>query len=451
MKMTRNEEDDDEAIKRLDRDIAALRTQLNSIINERKRLLSSKAKKRPATDDGRQEPPFKLVKTRSQLNLDTGASMEVITEHGEPAGNIENGDDTSNKTDKTLVNTESLEDQDKTETQNVWKEVQGKRVPPIYVYKVTDWVSLSSMLDSMCTEPFTAKNGSENIKIQAKNKEDYKTITSTLENENIEYHSYQLEKNAYIKVVIKGIPCSTTAEKVQSNLLEMDFKVKNVTQMKDTFQTLLPIYIVQIEKNEKAKDIYGINTLFRCKVKVEPFRKRKGELIQCHRCQRFGHTSQNCRTQPRCLKCASEHFTFESKKKPTSPANCINCGQNHPANYKGCAYYLKAKEDAVAWKLKDKPEIKKVMEGKQPRHFTPRMSFAEIAKKSQSHAKDKIAQTNKSKNTIPPQKETPRAEIGNSYQGLMLEGNKLSLEEKVNYMMTVLAKICSQVMPRNDS
>nr|XP_022914621.1 alpha-tocopherol transfer protein-like [Onthophagus taurus] len=38
----------------------------------------------------------------------------------------------------------------------------------------------------------------------------------------------------------------------------------------------------------------------------------------------------------RCVKCAGEHWTNKCTKAKEIPAKCFNCGENHPANYRGC-------------------------------------------------------------------------------------------------------------------
>ncbi|GBP67637.1 Nucleic-acid-binding protein from transposon X-element [Eumeta japonica] len=71
-------------------------------------------------------------------------------------------------------------------------------------------------------------------------------------------------------------------------------------------------------------------------IRVEaPF--KKGGPGQCHRCQKYGHAAANCHADPRCVKCLVPHWTKEcpltreSEEKPS----CVNCGQQHTANYRG--------------------------------------------------------------------------------------------------------------------
>lgn len=51
----------------------------------------------------------------------------------------------------------------------------------------------------------------------------------------------------------------------------------------------------------------------------------KKRIIQCHRCQQWGHASSNCYGEIKCLKCAGTHLTQECTKSPDTAAKCANC------------------------------------------------------------------------------------------------------------------------------
>nr|CAI5847719.1 unnamed protein product [Callosobruchus analis]CAI5865709.1 unnamed protein product [Callosobruchus analis] len=69
-------------------------------------------------------------------------------------------------------------------------------------------------------------------------------------------------------------------------------------------------------------------------------RQSERPIIQCHRCQRWGHATSNCQRQPRCLKCAASHLTNECLKTRETPATCANCQGDHPANFSKCPVYV---------------------------------------------------------------------------------------------------------------
>ena len=92
-------------------------------------------------------------------------------------------------------------------------------------------------------------------------------------------------------------------------------------------------------------------------VKLEPTRKSK-LIPQCKSCQGYGHTQNYCAKPPRCVKCSGHHATKDCHKNPTEPPKCVNCGECHPANYRGC---LVAKELQKLRKLKQTPNINHIL------------------------------------------------------------------------------------------
>ncbi|GBP84506.1 Nucleic-acid-binding protein from transposon X-element [Eumeta japonica] len=72
-------------------------------------------------------------------------------------------------------------------------------------------------------------------------------------------------------------------------------------------------------------------------IRVEAPRNRGGPG-QCRSCQRYGHAAANCHADPRCVKCLVPHWTRECPRTRESgeKPECVNCGQLHTANYRGC-------------------------------------------------------------------------------------------------------------------
>lgn len=57
--------------------------------------------------------------------------------------------------------------------------------------------------------------------------------------------------------------------------------------------------------------------------------------IQCHNCCRFGHVKSQCRSQPRCYRCAQNH-NGDSCEVLEFAATCLLCSGNHFATSKCC-------------------------------------------------------------------------------------------------------------------
>lgn len=96
---------------------------------------------------------------------------------------------------------------------------------------------------------------------------------------------------------------------------------------------------MNIEPSVNNPEVKNITHIFNQKVQIEDPRRSKN-IVQCQRCQRYGHSKNNCMRPYRCVKCGEGHKTSECKKKDrTTPAKCALCSCDHPANYKGCEIY----------------------------------------------------------------------------------------------------------------
>lgn len=100
------------------------------------------------------------------------------------------------------------------------------------------------------------------------------------------------------------------------------------------------MFMVSFDPEEDMKKIYNITKLLNTIVKIEPIKASK-LIPQCKNCQAYGHTKNYCSKSPRCVKCAGKHPTHECSKTEIEQPKCCNCGEPHPASYRGC---LVAKE-----------------------------------------------------------------------------------------------------------
>jgi hypothetical protein len=113
---------------------------------------------------------------------------------------------------------------------------------------------------------------------------------------------------------------------------------KIYTKEGDEVSTLrqLPLFMLTFERRQNIEDIYKIENILGLKVRIEPLRKISTLIPQCKKCQGFGHTLKYCYKQERCVKYAQWHSTSECNKKREEKPKCVNCGEAHPASYRGC-------------------------------------------------------------------------------------------------------------------
>lgn len=140
-------------------------------------------------------------------------------------------------------------------------------------------------------------------------------------------------------MVMRGWHHAASTEYLKEEIERLGFEVRRVTNVisrKD--KVPLPLFFVDLEPNSNNKNIYAIKAVGNGVVTFEAPRKNN-DLVQCHRCQMFGHTKAYCRRVPSCVKCGQDHFSTECKKAANTPAKCVHCQEKHPANYRGCSVY----------------------------------------------------------------------------------------------------------------
>uniref|UniRef100_A0A1B0GH17 Putative nucleic-acid-binding protein from transposon x-element n=1 Tax=Lutzomyia longipalpis TaxID=7200 RepID=A0A1B0GH17_LUTLO len=174
------------------------------------------------------------------------------------------------------------------------------------------------------------------MKIQVKSIDAYRALLKALKEHNTDMHSYQPKSDRTFRVILRNIHHSTKPEEIIKALQELGHCAKNVHNIKDKNRRSLPMFFVDLQTDPKNREIYDINRLLGYVVKFDPPRPRK-EIVQCARCQRLGHTKAFCHRPPRCIKCTGAHLTKDCERKVRDDnVKCVNCGGNHPANYRGC-------------------------------------------------------------------------------------------------------------------
>lgn len=98
-------------------------------------------------------------------------------------------------------------------------------------------------------------------------------------------------------------------------------------------------FFANLQPSPNNKAIKSIKFIHHQSVTIEDPRKRTS-IVQCQRCQQYGHSKNYCMRPFRCVKCAQSHKTSECPKKDrNTPAKCALCQGAHPANFKGCEVY----------------------------------------------------------------------------------------------------------------
>jgi hypothetical protein len=159
---------------------------------------------------------------------------------------------------------------------------------------------------------------------------------------NAEWHTYATKEEKTHGFVVFGLDHQPDPDQVKTELLNQKIMVKNVYQMKNT---KFPTYVIITDRLTTLSDLQtNARAIDRIIVRWEKL-KRKTQIIQCHRCQKWGHAATNCNATIKCLKCGDAHATSECtiKKEDTSThykIKCANCAGSHLANSTDCRVYL---------------------------------------------------------------------------------------------------------------
>lgn len=181
------------------------------------------------------------------------------------------------------------------------------------------------------------------IQINPVSVEAYRKLVHKLEELKVNFHTYQIKQDKAYHVVLKHMHFSTDVSEIKSAIEDHGFQVRNVINMRQRIsKTPLSMFLVDIEPNPANKNIFNIEYLLNAKITFEPPRKTT-EIVQCKKCQNYGHTKTYCWHPFRCVKCGQEQDTKSCTKSRDVPPTCVLCNGNNPANYKGCNVYRELK------------------------------------------------------------------------------------------------------------
>ena len=199
--------------------------------------------------------------------------------------------------------------------------------PPIFIPNVQDigkmLNSINKVIESDNYHYKSLRDGQ--VRLSITTVDSFRKIVTYLDNSDIKFHTYQLKQERAFSVVIKGLHHSTPITDIKAKLLLSGHPVRNVRNIKSrTTKKTLPMFFVYLDPNSNNKDIYNMQSLMNTIIVVE-HPKKFADIVQCFRCQQFGHTKSYCRNSFRCVKCGLEHSTMECTKTQNTPPQCVHC------------------------------------------------------------------------------------------------------------------------------
>lgn len=260
--------------------------------------------------------------------------------------------------------------------------------PPLYIKNINNFSAFKNELSRITNlNAFTCKSTPHYLIVRPIDRISYNTIIQHLMDTNASFHTFLPRQLRPYRIVIKNLHHTTLCTDISTALLDKGHSVKHVMNIKNKNKCALPMFFVDLFPQNNNKDVLNITSLLNTIVVIEkPHKARRGPP-QCHQCQNYGHTRNQCHHTPRCVKCSEDHFSEECTKDKNSPAKCALCAGEHTANYKGCPAFNSLSERLKKHQNKKRTQtlkINKPVESFLPNTFTPsqsKPSYASVVSK----------------------------------------------------------------------
>lgn len=213
----------------------------------------------------------------------------------------------------------------------------AKKPPPIVVLGVfTNHARKVREIKSEVDGNFYLKYGVNDTTIYSETLKDQEKIMKFLDKNGIQYHTYTPKHLKTHAFTLRGLEQDIELEEIKDDLIGQNVPVIQIHKMRATQS---PAYMVVTDNTVTLKQLqHHIKVVSYTKIRWNRYTTKK-EIIQCHRCQLWGHATANCHRAEKCLKCAESHLTMNCPKPITTLAKCINCHGSHPANSIDCPIY----------------------------------------------------------------------------------------------------------------
>lgn len=333
--------------------------------------------------------------------------------------------------------------------------VNGKikrRPPPIVLHsKVAKHKEFCKEIDNEIKQGYHIKYTKHNTNIFIHDVNEYKKYLEQMDKDEIDYHTYSLKTEKHHSFIIRGLDKTVESDDVKTALVEkLGEKIINVFKMKNTNGLFMVV-------TQSSLKVHQLNNIMRyvCHTRVTWERQiKKNRIVQCHRCQQWGHATSNCRCTPKCVKCAGDHWSREcvsvNKEDPTTAVHikCANCNGNHLAMSKECPVYLN-KLDSFE-KQRDDDMNKQARRQPPPNKFIP-ASVPENAWHKKRAPPSSLLRSYAAQPSTSTEKPTmANNNTGNDFNQLVSEFNVLNSLIDINHMIFLVRSLNSTLKTCTD-
>jgi len=108
---------------------------------------------------------------------------------------------------------------------------------------------------------------------------------------NYTFHTYSLPNEKTLTVTLKGLP-NIPDLSIQEELTQLGININTCTKI-NAQNSLYATYKIKLSAKYSLSQLRKIRYLFYSKIYWDKYINIK-RILQCYRCQAFGHTSVNC-------------------------------------------------------------------------------------------------------------------------------------------------------------
>ncbi|KAL1122950.1 hypothetical protein AAG570_003275 [Ranatra chinensis] len=181
------------------------------------------------------------------------------------------------------------------------------------------------------------RSNGRNTKIIVASRKDYQKVYDLYKERNVQFFSFAFKDDHLKRFVLHDLPETFTPEVILAELKRAIPSINSVSQMTKKLENgstrKLPLFIVTTKKDVTIQSFSQVRAIFYHEYKVEKFRSGGTNVVQCYKCQNFGHTNRFCNMPERCVRCGQAHSAKECKE---TILKCPNCSENHSAGSLNC-------------------------------------------------------------------------------------------------------------------
>uniref|UniRef100_A0A2A4JJP2 CCHC-type domain-containing protein n=1 Tax=Heliothis virescens TaxID=7102 RepID=A0A2A4JJP2_HELVI len=219
------------------------------------------------------------------------------------------------------------------------------RYPPLVVERMPDWAAHFRVLRQRLGFPPHARPYQGGVRFKPETEEEYRVVQrylTTLEAESgLSWFAYSLPAERSVKVAIRGLPAETDPQEILEELQGLGYRPEHVRHIKARHGRPGCVFHAVLQRTPDFHTLYNTDILLNMRgVRIEAWRSKRGPA-QCHRCQKFRHSSHHCHRPLACVRCGEGHHARDCPRPREAPPTCANCGGEHPACSVRCPAFIR--------------------------------------------------------------------------------------------------------------